>query len=87
MKLDGGINEYFSIHERHKEKLAPKGRKVKFLNKNGRDTERQEANKRFTQGQVLTVKEIYVGSSSSTVEFMELPKELFNTVMFEDIPS
>lgn len=85
MKLDGGINEYFSIHERHKEKLAPKGRKVRFLNRNGRDVEKEKANQHFFKGQVLTVKEIYVGNSSSTVEFVELPKELFNTVMFEDI--
>ena len=33
----------------------------------------------------MSVKEIYVGSWSSTVEFVEVPDKKFNTVMFEDV--
>lgn len=86
MKLDGGIDTY-SFGKRYLTDEKPYGRKVKYLNDNGYDIEREVANKHFTEGQILTVKEIYVGRSSSEVEFVELEGKRFNTVMFEDINS
>lgn len=89
MSIAGGIKTYLWIDEqeygRYFSDESPYGRKVKFLNKNGYDHEREEARKYFEEGQILTVKEIYVGGWSSTVEFVELPNIKFNTVMFGDI--
>lgn len=84
MRLDGGIDEYQMFGERFGTGKSPYGRKVIYLNENGYDTEREVANKYFKENQMLTVSEIYVGRSSSTVEFVELPNYKFNTVMFED---
>lgn len=58
------------------------GTKVRFLNQNGHDYQREDALKYFAEGQVLTVDEIDVGSWSSSVKFQELPGKWFNTVMF-----
>jgi hypothetical protein len=85
MKLDGGIDEYTMFGDRCGTGESPYGRKVIYLNENGYDIERQIASKHFKENQVLTVSEIYVGRSSSTVEFVELPNHTFNTVMFEDV--
>ena len=85
MSLTGGIDMYSRDFKRYKSKVSPKGRKVIFLNDNGRDSERKRARKHFSKGQVLTVKEIYVGRSSSDVEFEEYPGRKFNTVMFADV--
>jgi hypothetical protein len=85
MKLDGGIDTYSFPEERYKTSISPLGRKVVYLNENGWDGNREYANKYFAKGQVLTVKEIYVGRSSSEVEFVEFPDKKFNTVMFEDV--
>ncbi|MGE7726954.1 hypothetical protein [Bacillus cereus] len=82
MSLAGGIDEY-SFGDRYDGPL-PAGRKVYFLNKNGYDSEREHAATFFEEGQVLTVKEIYVGRSNSKVEFVEHPLKKFNTVMFAD---
>lgn len=84
MKLDGGIDEY-QFDARYKLDVSPLGRKVFYLNDNGYDSEREVANKYFEENQVLTVKEIYVGRSGSTVEFVGLPNKRFNTVMFADV--
>lgn len=84
MSLIGGIDTY-SLFKRYKSDISPEGRKVVFLNDNGYDMERQYANQFFTDGDVLTVKEIYVGRSSSEVEFIEFPNKRFNTVMFADV--
>lgn len=84
MKLTGGLDMY-SRNQRYKSEESPYGRKVTYLNMNGYEIERENANKHFTKGQELTVKEIYVGRSSSEVEFIELPNKKFNTVMFEDV--
>ena len=43
------------------------------------------ANKCFKEGDILTVKEIYVGRSNSDVEFKEFLNKRFNTVMFKDV--
>lgn len=87
MKIEGGINTSYGYEDnfRHCGGKPPKGRKVSYLNKNGYDGDREYANEFFKEGQVLTVKEIYVGSWSSDVEFIEYPNERFNTVMFEDV--
>jgi len=83
MNLDGGIDLYGD--GRYESDESPYGRKVKYLQENGYDSDVEDANKYMTKGQILTVKEIYVGSWSSTVEFVELPDKEFNTVMFEDV--
>lgn len=91
MSLKGGIDMYAHLSnlsnsfKRYKSITPATGRKVYFLNDNGYDSERETANKYFKEGQILTIKEIYVGRSSSTVEFEELPDKNFNTVMFEDV--
>jgi hypothetical protein len=85
MKLDGGIDTYSFPFKRYKTDVPPLGRKVVYLNDNGYDTQREHANQYFKEGQVLTVNEIYVGRSSSGVEFVEVPNKRFNTVMFADL--
>jgi hypothetical protein len=61
---------------------SPAGTKAYFIDENGYDSQREEARKFFTKGQVLTVKRIDVESWSSSVTFEELPGKWFNTVMF-----
>lgn len=85
MNLDGGIDQYRFGFERHGSGEAPHGRKVRFLNKNGWSHDPVNARKYMEEGQILTVEEVYVGSSSSTVSFVEIPGKEFNTVMFEDL--
>ena len=87
MRLDGGIDTYSFTNERYKLEETPKGRKVTYLNNHGYNIQHERANRYFAEGQILTVKEIYVGRGSSDVEFIELPNEKFNTVMFLDIES
>jgi hypothetical protein len=72
MSLKGGIDTYTFPPKRYLSNTPPRGRKVKYLNDNGYDSDRDYANKYFKEGQILTVKEIYVGRSSSEVEFLEL---------------
>ncbi|AMO25997.1 hypothetical protein Blue_174 [Bacillus phage Deep Blue] len=93
MDLTGGLNMYtfFVAGEglykqtRYGSDESPHGRKVKYLNRGGWDGDRAHANRHFEEGAILTVKEIYVGRSSSEVEFVEHLGKKFNTVMFEDI--
>lgn len=85
MKLDGGINTYAFPAMRYLSDASPKGRKVRYLMKNGWDYDKEEANKHFNNGDILTVEEIYVGRSSSTVVFQEVKGIEFNPVMFEDV--
>ena len=88
MRLHGGILTYSTVgkfNERHLSNKSPEGRKVKFINENGYEFERNKANDLFIEGEILTVKEIYVGRSSSTVELVEYPNIKFNTVMFTDL--
>lgn len=84
MSLIGGIDTY-KINKRFKSEVSPKGRKVVFLARNGREKELAQAKELFVENEVLTVNEIYVGRSSSTVEFEELIDQEFNTVMFADL--
>lgn len=84
MNLKGGLDMY-RMGKRYAGGEPPRGRKVMFLAKNGYDSELEHAKKLFKYGDTLTVKEIYVGSWSSDVEFEEYPGKKFNTVMFADI--
>lgn len=85
MSLVGGIETYTFGHKRFKSDESPAGRSVFFLGENGYETELENAKSIFAESQVLTVKEINVGRSSSTVEFEEFPGKEFNTVMFADL--
>lgn len=84
MDLTGGIDEY-NWGKRFESEISPRGRKVKYLNENGYDRDREYANQFFKEGDILTIKEIYVGNSRSRVEFIEFEGNEFNTVMFEDV--
>lgn len=84
MSLIGGIDTY-AFNKRFKSEESPAGRSVVFLSKNGRGIELEHAKTLIAENRILTVKEIYVGRSSSTVEFEEFPGRKFNTVMFADL--
>lgn len=85
MSLIGGLNMYGGFGERYQSDDSAEGRKVVYLQKNGFDHHQEYANKFFKKDDILTVKEIYVGRSSSEVEFVEHPGKKFNTVMFADL--
>jgi len=85
MSLKGGLDMYAEFGERYLSNESPEGRKVIYLQKNGLEYHQEHANKYFKKNDVLTVKEIYVGRSSSEVEFVEYPNQEFNTVMFADV--
>lgn len=89
MSLVGGLDMYaFNFGQRYGSETfdkSPEGRKVIFLDDNGYEGQRENARKYFKKGDILTVKEIYVGRSSSEVEFIEFPNKKFNTVMFADV--
>lgn len=85
MSLIGGIDTYAFNNKRFKSNKSPAGRLVYFLAKNGYEKELESAKKFLVENQILTVKEIYVGRSPSTVIFEELPNNEFNTVMFADM--
>lgn len=82
MSLDGGLDQYSWKEERINNKDC-RGRKVYFTTEGGYSLENEIANKKFSLNQELTVKEIYVGRSSSNVEFDEVEGR-WNTVMFSD---
>lgn len=63
---------------------APRGQKVRYLNRNGYDVQRQYANTFLNEGAIYTVKEVLVYPSSSDVFLEEFPDHAFNTVMFEE---
>jgi hypothetical protein len=84
MSIDSGINEYKN-GKRFQIDTPPKGRIVRYINKNGYDYDRKHANKFLVEGKTYTVKEIYVGGSSSEVELEEFSNKKFNTVMFIDV--
>ena len=83
MNLDGGLFTYTNGRYNGGEK--PLGRKVRYLGVNGEKWSRDYANRFFEKGQILEVREIYVGITSSEVGFLDIPHEEFNTVMFEDV--
>ena len=93
MSIDGGIEMYMVIEDfnnnvirRFNNKPSPQGRKIVFLNKGGYELQREFANEFFEEGQILTIKEIEVGSWSSEVYVEECERNMgFNTVMFADL--
>lgn len=62
--------------------LAVRGERVRFLNENGYDIQRERAADIFNTKQLLTVDTLTVGRSSSTYTFYGYAGS-FNTVMFE----
>lgn len=61
------------------------GDKIKFIDENGHEDQREFAKKNFPKGTILTIKEIDIDSWCSYVTVEEFPNLKFNTVMFEDI--
>ncbi|WP_186321323.1 hypothetical protein [Bacillus sp. FJAT-22090] len=84
MSLKGGLIMYAGFGERYQSDESQEGRKVIYLQKNGFDHQ-EYANEYFKKNDILTIKEIYVGRSSTEVEFVEYPNKRFNTVMFADL--
>jgi len=63
---------------------SKEGAKVTFAYPdNGRDYEQLQAEELLIAGEQYTVKKVYVGQSSSHVEFEEV-EGLFNTVLFKN---
>jgi hypothetical protein len=60
------------------------GTKVEFLDRNGHEWERKEAEKILEVGQIYTVESIDVGDWCSYVTFEEVSGE-FNSVMFDNM--
>jgi len=90
MSVGGAVVSYMhnpnsQSNKRHLNEKSPKGKKVKFLGRNGRGYELIYAKKIFELNQILTVKEIFIDDRFATVEFMEYPGLFFNTVMFKDL--
>ena len=65
--------------------MSKPGTKVKFLNRNGWDHERDAANEILNIHDTYTVKYIRIGSWKSYVQLIEFPTSSFNTVMFENV--
>jgi hypothetical protein len=64
--------------------FAKAGDRVRYLDKNGWDWQREEARKHFNPGDILTVSRVAVNPSSSKYWFKETgPTRDFNPVMFE----
>lgn len=63
---------------------AEPGSKVRYLNQNGYDTDRELANKILNTEQIYEVEYVKVGSWYSTVKLKYI-EPMFNTVMFEDV--
>lgn len=82
MNIENGLQTYCQ-NQIEKRLETPKGRKVIYTGKNGYDIQHQ--NLPFKINDILTIKEIYVGRSTSTVKFIEFPDKEYNTVMFNDI--
>ena len=64
---------------------AKKGDKVRFLNDNGRDSEREYAATMLKEGQVYTVDHTDVYGWHTDVHLQEVPDQMFNSVMFDDV--
>ncbi|WKL00930.1 hypothetical protein Q0F98_28985 [Paenibacillus amylolyticus] len=64
--------------------FAPKGSKVRFVNRGGWDGEYERAAEVLEHGKVYTIKRINVYQSSSEV-FLEGINQSFNSVFFEDV--
>jgi len=63
---------------------SKKGAKLIYLDKNGYDTQREEANKFLKKGEIYTVDHVDIFKSTSTVFLKEFPGMGFNMVMFRN---
>jgi len=94
LESQGFVSEYIQIDHKNKvirpsftadhikdSGFITKGSKVRFLNRNGYDMERERAAKVFDTENAYTVKSCHVGGWSSDYSFEEVDG-LWNTVMF-----
>lgn len=58
------------------------GEFVTFMNENGYESQREQAAKHFTVGEVLEVEYVEIGNSSSAIKFKGIPGT-WNSVMFK----
>ena len=61
------------------------GTKIVFIDKNGTNFDRAEAEKILKVGQIYTVSKIDINSWISYVTLEEVPDRTFNSVMFDNI--
>ena len=81
----GVIRPAFSLDYLIESGFLGKGKRVRYLNRNGYDAHREYAAKMgITEGMILTVKTCTVGNWNSEYTFNEV-KGSFNTVMFEEV--
>lgn len=90
MSLKGGLivdsdGLVIDCAERYAGGKEPYGRKVSFTDRGWLSSDKEDVERYFKEGEVLTVREIYVGEYSSYVEFVEIPLARFNTAMFSDV--
>lgn len=64
---------------------ANTGDQVRFINKNGLQSDLEKAQEYLQPGEIYTVDRVYIGNWSSKVYLMEVPGVSFNTVCFEDV--
>ncbi|MHA2280289.1 MAG: hypothetical protein ACXAC5_05515 [Promethearchaeota archaeon] len=64
---------------------SPPGTKVTFLDRNGTELDRAEAERILKVGQIYIIESINVGSWRSDVTLEEIPNKTFNSVMFDNI--
>ncbi len=64
---------------------AKLGTSIRYLGVNGYDSDREYANKYLSVDSIYTVKRTEVGNWSSSVELLEFPDKLFNTVLFSEV--
>jgi len=69
-----------NIHAKEGDKIIVTEKTIK----NGSDTERSRAEKYIEVGKIYTVDSIVVMAWTSRVFLKELPKLMFNTVLFKD---
>jgi hypothetical protein len=64
---------------------SKEGDQVIYLDQNGWESDREQANKFLKKGQTYTIEKITVYKSSSRVYLKEIPGKGFNTVMFRNV--
>jgi GH18 family chitinase len=67
----------------HELGMADVGERVRFLDKNGYDTELSVAREQMKEGDLFTVEAVSIGGWTSSYRFKETGGQYFNTVMFE----
>lgn len=83
--ITGSLGKVIDCAERYGGGKEPYGRKVVFTDRGWFSSDKEEVKRYFKEGDVLTVREIYVGEYSSYVELVEVPSIRFSTAMFIDI--